>query len=186
MNPESNPWKIIATKQVYENPWIQLTEYDVINPGGGKGIYGKVHFKNTAIGVVVLDEFLNTWLVGQFRFTVDQYSWEIPEGGGLIGMDPLEGAKRELLEETGLVAEIWEPILSMHLSNSVSDEIAIVYLAKGLTQRTADPEETEQLQIQKLPFEKVYEMVETGQITDSITVAAIYKIKLMLLEGKLK
>ncbi len=186
MNPESNPWKIIASKQIYDNPWIQLTEYDVINPGGGKGIYGKVHFKNTAIGVVVLDESLNTWLVGQFRFPLDQYSWEIPEGGGLIDVDPLEGAKRELLEETGLVAANWEPLLTMHLSNSVSDELAIVYLATSLTQKTAEPEETEQLQLQKIPLEKVYEMVEAGQITDSMTVAAIYKIKLMLLQGKLK
>ncbi len=186
MNPEPNPWKILASKQVYDNTWIQVTEYDVINPGGGKGIYGKVHFKNTAIGVVVLDELLNTWLVGQFRFTVDQYSWEIPEGGGLIGVDPLEGAKRELLEETGLIAENWVPLLTMHLSNSVSDELAIVYLATSLTQKTSEPEETEQLQIQKLPFNEVYEMVEAGKITDSMTVAAIYKIKAMLLEGKLK
>lgn len=186
MNPESNPWKILASKQIYDNPWIQLTEYDVINPGGGKGIYGKVHFKNTAIGVVVLDESLNTWLVGQYRFPIDQYSWEIPEGGGLIEVDPLEGAKRELLEETGLVAANWEPLLTMHLSNSVSDELAIVYLATSLTQKTSEPEETEQLQILKLPLEKVYEMVEAGQITDSMTVAAIYKIKLMLLQGKLK
>lgn len=186
MNTESNPWKIITSKQVYDNPWIQLTEYDVINPNGGKGIYGKVHFKNTAIGVVVLDDLMNTWLVGQFRFTVDQYSWEIPEGGGLIGVDPLIGAKRELLEETGLIADHWEPLLSMHLSNSVSDELAIIFLARGITQKTAEPEETEQLKIQKLPFEKVYEMVEAGQITDSMSVAAIYKIKLMLLQGKLK
>ena len=186
MNPESNPWKIITSKQVYDNPWIQLTEYDVINPNGGKGIYGKVHFKNTAIGVVVLDDMMNTWIVGQFRFTVDQYSWEIPEGGGLIGVDPLIGAKRELLEETGLIADHWEPLLSMHLSNSVSDELAIIFLARGITQKTAEPEETEQLQIQKLPFEKVYEMVEAGQITDAMSVAAIYKIKLMLLQGKLK
>ena len=186
MNTESNPWKIITSKQVYDNPWIQLTEYDVINPNGGKGIYGKVHFKNTAIGVVVLDDMMNTWIVGQFRFTVDQYSWEIPEGGGLIGVDPLIGAKRELLEETGLIADHWEPLLSMHLSNSVSDELAIIFLARGITQKTAEPEETEQLKIQKLPFEKVYEMVEAGQITDSMSVAAIYKIKLMLLQGKLK
>jgi len=186
MNPEANPWKIIAEKQVYDNPWIQLTEYDVINPSGGEGIYGKVHFKNTAIGVIVLDESMNTWLVGQFRFPVNQYSWEIPEGGGLIGVDPLNGAKRELLEETGLIADHWEPLLSMHLSNSVSDELAIIFLARGITQKTAEPEETEQLQIQKLPFEKVYEMVEAGIITDSMSVAAIYKIKLMLLQGKLK
>ena len=186
MNEELNPWKIIASKQVYDNPWIQLTEYDVINPSGGKGIYGKVHFKNRAIGIVVLDELLNTWLVGQFRFTVDQYSWEIPEGGGLIGVDPLDGAKRELLEETGLIAENWEPLLTMHLSNSVSDELAIVYLATSLKQTTAEPEETEQLQVRKLPFNDVYKMVEAGKITDSMTVAAIYKIKTMLLEGKIK
>jgi 8-oxo-dGTP pyrophosphatase MutT (NUDIX family) len=186
MNPESNPWKILSSKNIYDNPWISLTEFDVINPGGGKGIYGKVHFKNTAIGIIVLDESLNTWIVGQFRFTVDDYSWEIPEGGGLIGLDPLEGAKRELLEETGLVAAKWEPLLKMHLSNSVSDELAIVYLATSLTQKMAEPEETEQLQIQKLPFEKVYEMVESGQITDSMTVAAIYKIKLMMIQGKIK
>ena len=120
------------------------------------------------------------------RFTVDQYSWEIPEGGGLIGVDPLIGAKRELLEETGLIADHWEPLLSMHLSNSVSDELAIIFLARGITQKMAEPEETEQLQIQKLPFEKVYEMVEAGKITDAMSVAAIYKIKLMLLQGKLK
>jgi 8-oxo-dGTP pyrophosphatase MutT (NUDIX family) len=186
MNPESNPWKIVSSKNIYDNPWISLTEFDVINPGGGKGIYGKVHFKNTAIGIIVLDEYLNTCIVGQFRFTVDQYSWEIPEGGGLIGQDPIEGAKRELLEETGLVAANWEPLLKMHLSNSVSDELAIVYLATSLTQKMAEPEETEQLQIQKLPFEKVYEMVESGQITDSMTVAAIYKIKLMMIQGKIK
>ena len=186
MNPESNPWKILASNQAYDNPWIKLTEYEVINPSGGKGIYGKVHFKNTAIGVMVLDESMNTWLVGQFRFTVDQYSWEIPEGGGLIGIDPLIGAKRELLEETGLIADHWEPLLSMHLSNSVSDELAIIFLARGITQKTAEPEETEQLQIQKLPFEKVYEMVEAGKITDSMSVAAIYKIKLMLVQGELK
>jgi 8-oxo-dGTP pyrophosphatase MutT (NUDIX family) len=186
MNPEANPWKIIAEKMVYDNPWIQLTEFDVINPSGGKGIYGKVHFKNTAIGIVALDEFLNIWLVGQYRFTIDQYSWEIPEGGGLVGVDPLEGAKRELLEETGLVAENWMPLLKMHLSNSVSDELAIVYLATNLTQKTPEPEETEQLQIKKIPFEKVYEMVMNDLIMDSMTVAAVYKIKLMLLEGKLK
>jgi 8-oxo-dGTP pyrophosphatase MutT (NUDIX family) len=186
MNPESNPWKVVAEKKIYDNPWIQLTEFDVINPGGGNGIYGKVHFKNTAIGIVVLDEEMNTWLVGQFRFTVDQYSWEIPEGGGLIGVDPLEGAKRELLEETGLVAENWQQLFKMHLSNSVSDELAVVYLATQLTQKTAEPEETEQLQIKKLPFEQVYEMVEKELITDSMTIAAVYKLKLMLLEGKLK
>ncbi len=186
MSNEINPWKIIDQKTVYENPWIQLTEYNVINPGGGKGIYGKVHFKNIAIGVVVLDAEMNTYLVGQFRFTINEYSWEIPEGGALVGTDPLEGAKRELLEETGLVAANWEPFLEMHLSNSVSDELAILYLATGLEQFEAAPEETEQLQVKKLPFAALYQMVQEGKIKDSMSVAAILKIQLMILEGKLK
>jgi len=181
-----NPWKILSDQQVYDNPWIRLTEYQVINPGGGKGIYGKVHFNNIAIGIVVLDEQMNTWLVGQFRFTVDAYSWEIPEGGGPVGTDPLAAAKRELLEETGLVANHWQPILQMHLSNSVSDELAIIYLATDLEQRTAEPEETEQLEVIKMPFENVYQMIEQGKITDAMTVAAIFKIKLMILEGKIQ
>jgi 8-oxo-dGTP pyrophosphatase MutT (NUDIX family) len=186
MSIEQNPWKIIDQKSIYDNPWIQLTEYNVINPGGGKGIYGKVHFKNLAIGVVALDEQMNTYLVGQFRFTIDAYSWEIPEGGGLVGTDPLDGAKRELLEETGLVASNWEKILEMHLSNSVSDELSILYLATGLSQHEAQPEETEQLEVKKLPFDEVYKMLLDGKIKDSMSVAAILKIQLMILEGKLK
>jgi 8-oxo-dGTP pyrophosphatase MutT (NUDIX family) len=178
MNQEANPWKTIAAKQVYDNPWIQLTEYDVINPGGGKGIYGKVHFKNRAVGVFVLDEDFQTYLVGQYRYTVDEYSWEIPEGGGPIETDPLVSAQRELLEETGLVAQHWELLFEMHLSNSVSDELAILYLATGLSQQLAAPEETEQLQIRKLPFEQVYQMVKDGKIKDSMSIAAILKIKL--------
>ncbi len=185
MNEYSNPWKVLAEKQIYENPWIKVDEFDVINPGGGKGIYGKVHFKSIAVGALPLDEELNTYLVGQYRFTVDQYSWEIPEGGGQFGVDPVESAKRELLEETGLVAEEWTKIVNMHLSNSVSDEYAVVYLARKLSQQMASPEETEQLIIKKMPFEEVYKMVERGEITDSMSVAAILKVKLMLLDGRI-
>ena len=176
---EKNPWQIISEKKVYDNKWIDVREYDVINPNGGKGIYGKVHFKNIAIGIVVLDEELNTYLVGQFRFTINEYSWEIPEGGGPIGADPLESAKRELLEETGLVAKNWTMILKMHLSNSVTDEYSLIYLARDLEQHTAMPEETEQLMVKKLPFEEVYQMVENGLITDAMSVAAIHKEKIM-------
>ena len=183
---EKNPWVITGEKKIYSNPWISVTEYDVINPGGGNGIYGKVHFKNTAVGILVLDESFNTYLVGQFRFATNCYSWEIPEGGSTSGSDPLESAKRELLEETGLKAADWQLLLNMHLSNSVSDEWAIVYLATGLTQHEAEPEETEQLTIRKLPFEEAWQMVENGTITDSMSVAAIIKIKLLLAEGKLK
>jgi 8-oxo-dGTP pyrophosphatase MutT (NUDIX family) len=177
---EKNPWQIISEKTMYDNKWINVTEYDVINPSGGKGIYGKVHFKNLAIGIVVLDDELNTYLVGQYRFTLDEYSWEIPEGGGLLDVDPLESAKRELLEETGLVAHQWTPILKMHLSNSVSDEYSIIYLARNLEQHAAMPEETEQLIVKKIPFEEAWQMVEQGLITDAMSIAAIQKVKLML------
>jgi 8-oxo-dGTP pyrophosphatase MutT (NUDIX family) len=183
---DKNPWMINGENEVYSNPWISVTEYDVINPGGGKGIYGKVHFKAIAVGIFVLDDEMNTYLVGQFRFPLNAYSWEIPEGGAPEGTDALESAKRELQEETGLKAAHWELLLQMHLSNSVSDELAIVYLATGLTQHASFPEETEQLTVKKIPLAEAFQMVETGLITDSISVAAILKIKLLLLEGKLK
>lgn len=180
-----NPWKILSTSKVYDNTWISVTEYGVINPSGGRGIYGKVHFKNLAIGIIVLDRNLDTYLVGQYRFPVDHYSWEIPEGGSPHDVDPLNGAKRELEEETGLIAKSWEKILEMELSNSVSDERAIVYLAWNLEKGHASPEETEQLELQKLPFDEVYQMVESGAIVDSISVAAILKVKLMLTDGRI-
>lgn len=185
MEEQKNPWKILSDKQVYDNKWINVTEYDVINPSGGKGIYGKVHFKNLAIGIVVLDEALNTYLVGQYRFTLNQYSWEIPEGGGPLEDDPLDSAKRELLEETGLVAHEWIPILNMHLSNSVSDEYAIIYLARQLEQHAPMPEETEQLVVKKLLFEEAWQMMEDGLITDAMSVAAIQKVKWMLMHGQI-
>jgi 8-oxo-dGTP pyrophosphatase MutT (NUDIX family) len=185
MNEQQNPWKILSEKKIYENPWISLTEFNVINPSGGNGIYGKVHFRSTAVGAFPLDEQLNTYLVGQYRFPTNVYSWEIPEGGGAFGIDPVESAKRELVEETGLVAEEWTKIVEMHLSNSVTDEFAVVYLARKLTQHTASPEETEQLQVKKVPFEEAYQMVEKGEITDSMSVAAILKVKLMLADGRI-
>jgi 8-oxo-dGTP pyrophosphatase MutT (NUDIX family) len=185
INESHNPWQIKSSSKVYENPWIEVTNFEVVNPSGGDGIYGKVHFKNIAVGVVPLDDELNTWLVGQYRFVLNEYSWEIPEGGGALAAAPLDSAKRELLEETGLVAHRWQPILRMHLSNSVSDELSIIYLARGLEQRNAEPEETEQLVVRKLPFEQVYRMVEDGKITDAMSVAAILKIKLMLSNGQI-
>ena len=186
MDEQHNPWTILGGKEVYDNKWINVTEYDVINPSGGKGIYGKVHFKNLAIGILPLDEDLNTYLVGQYRFTLNQYSWEIPEGGGPFGIDILQSAQRELKEETGLVAAEWTKLMDFHLSNSVCDEHGAIFLARKLKQEEAMPEETEDLVVKKVPFEEAYQMVENGIITDSLAVAAILKVKILLLEGKLK
>jgi 8-oxo-dGTP pyrophosphatase MutT (NUDIX family) len=133
---------------------------------------------------IPIDEEENTWLVGQHRFPLNIYSWEIPEGGCPLDEEPLAAAKRELLEETGLVATEWNQVLTMHLSNSVSDELSMVYVAKGLTQEQAEPEETEQLQIKKLPLREVFKMVENNTITDSISVAALQKLELMMLKEK--
>ncbi|ANH80565.1 DNA mismatch repair protein MutT [Niabella ginsenosidivorans] len=183
MSATKNPWRIIDQQEMYDNPWINVTAYDVINPSGGKGIYGKVHFKNIAIGIVALDQEMNTYLIGQFRFVIDMYSWELPEGGCPEGTDPLESARRELLEEAGLEAAQWKELLRMHLSNSVSDELAMVYLATGLVQKTPQPEETEQLQVKKLPLQEAFDMIREGLITDAISVAALQKIELLLLKG---
>jgi 8-oxo-dGTP pyrophosphatase MutT (NUDIX family) len=185
MDETKNPWQILFEKNVYDNPWINVTEFDVVNPNGGKGIYGKIHFKKIAIGALPLDEDRNTYLVGQYRFPLNEYSWEIPEGGGEPTESPLDSAKRELLEETGLIANEWKEILTLHLSNSVSDEMAIIFLAQKLGQRSPLPEETEELMVKKMPIEEAYQMVEEGRITDAMSVAAIQKIKLMLLDGKI-
>ena len=179
-NETRNPWKSLKHESVYDNKWITVSHEEVLNPNGNGGIYGVVHFKYLAIGIIPLDENNNSWIVGQYRYPLKQYSWEIPEGGGLLNEDPLASAKRELLEECGLVASDWNEILRMHLSNSVSDELAIIYVAKGLTQKQSDPEDSELLQVKKIPFDKVYEMVLNGEITDSMSVAGILKLKLLM------
>ncbi len=185
MDTTQNPWTIKGETPVYDNPWIRVTEYDVLNPSGGKGIYGKVHFKNLAIGVIPIDAEWHTWIVGQYRFVLDAYSWEMPEGGGPLDIEPLESAKRELQEETGLVASEWQELMRLHLSNSVSDEYSILYLARGLQQEAPEPEETEQLVVKRIPFDELYRMVDTGVITDAMTVAAVQKIQLMRLHGQI-
>lgn len=185
MVENKNPWIVKGEKAIYDNAWINVTEYDVINPSGGKGIYGKVHFKNTAIGVIALDQEQNIWLVGQYRFVLNEYSWEIPEGGCPEGEDYLTAAKRELLEETGLVAQSWRQLMKLHLSNSVTDELAFVFLATQLDQKTASPEDTEELMVKKMPFEEAVKMVEQGEITDAISVAAIQRVQLLLLSNTL-
>ena len=175
MENEINPWKKVDSKLVYENPWISLTEFNVMTPAGKPGIYGTVHFKNIAIGVLVIDADNYTYLVGQYRFPLDLYSWEIPEGGCPEGTNWLDAAKRELKEETGFEAGSWTEIMTMHVSNSVSDEFAVVYVAQQLIAGESAPEDTEQLAIKKMPFAQAVQWVMEGKITDSISVAAILK-----------
>jgi 8-oxo-dGTP pyrophosphatase MutT (NUDIX family) len=180
-NEHTNPWKTKTDTISYENNWIEVHHQEVITPAGTDGIYGLVHFKNLAIGIIPLDEENNTWIVGQFRFPLKKYSWEIPEGGGKIGVDPIVSAQRELLEECGIVAQHWELILEMDLSNSATDEHALLYVARGLSFTQSEPEETEDLQVKKVPFETLYQMVKSGEVQDAMTVAAVLKLKLMLL-----
>jgi ADP-ribose pyrophosphatase len=177
---ENNPWKLIASKSVYENNWIEVQHQDVLTPAGNPGVYGVVHFKNLAIGIIPLDADNNTWIVGQFRYPLKKYSWEMPEGGGKIGVDPIDSAKRELLEECGIIAKSWEKILEMDLSNSATDEHAILYVARDLEFTEAEPEETEDLQVKKVPFETLFQMVMNGEVSDAMTIAAVLKLKLLL------
>jgi 8-oxo-dGTP pyrophosphatase MutT (NUDIX family) len=175
-----NPWTTLSAEVKYDNPWITVTEYQVINPSGGTGIYGKVHFKNKAIGIVALDKDLNTWLVGQYRYTLNEWHWEIPEGGGPLDDDPVESARRELREETGLSASSWSTIVHLHTSNSVTDEEGFIFLAEDLTQGAAALEETEAgLQVWKLPLSEALQMVLDGAITDSMSVMGILKVARM-------
>lgn len=172
-----NPWTTLSGEVKYDNPWITVTEYQVINPAGGRGIYGKVHFKNKAIGIIPLDKDLNTWLVGQYRYTLDAWHWEIPEGGGPMERSPLENAKRELQEETGLTARSWTEIVHLHTSNSVTDEEGFIYLAEDIQEGANAPEETEaDLKVWKLPFKEALQMVLDGKITDSMSVMGILKV----------
>jgi len=180
-NEQTNPWKMKTDTIRYENNWIEVHHQEVITPAGTDGIYGLVHFKNLAIGIIPLDSENNTWIVGQYRYPLKRYSWEIPEGGGKIGVDPISSAQRELLEECGIIANSWELLLEMDLSNSATDEHALLYVARDLQFTEAEPEETEQLQVKKIPFETLYQMVKSGEVQDAMTVAAVLKLKLQLL-----
>jgi len=173
-------WTELNRREVYDNPWINVTESEVLNPNGGEGIYGIVHFKNLAIGIIPLDEEGNTWIVGQDRFPFNgKYTWEIIEGGGPLAIDPKESARRELMEEAGIKAEKLELIQEMDLSNSATTERALIYVATGLSFHENNPEDTEELQVKKIPFEELYQMVINGEVQDSLSVAGVLKLKLI-------
>ncbi|MCJ8165220.1 NUDIX hydrolase [Pontibacter sp. E15-1] len=175
-----NPWTTLSSEDVYQNPWIRVREDQVLNPKGGEGIYGVVSMKNKAIGIIPLDDEGYTYLVGQYRYALNEYSWEIPMGGGLIENDILESAKRELKEETGFTAGKWTNIARLHTSNSVTDEEGFVFLAQELKPGETAFEETEELHIKRVKFSEAVHMAMSNQITDAISVAGILKVALLL------
>lgn len=168
-----NPWKLIKGRLIYDNPWITLFHDDVITPGGKDGLYGYLHFKNHAIGIVPVDTDGNTWLVGQYRYALKRWSWEIPEGGCPVGTDPLETAKRELKEEAGITAAKWTHLSTFDLSNCVSDESGIIYLAQDLEIGDAEPDESEELELVKLPLAEAIDMCDKGEIRDAISLIGL-------------
>jgi ADP-ribose pyrophosphatase len=175
-----NTWKTLSSELVYESAWIAVNKHQTINPAGNPAVYSVVNFKNLAIGILPLSEDGYTWLVGQWRYPLNAYSWEIPEGGGPLGEEPIETAVRELKEETGIVAQKFEEIMQLHLSNSATNEHAFVFLATDLTFEEAEPEETEDLKVKKVHINDAFDMVMNGEITDGISVAAIFKVKYLI------
>lgn len=170
---EPMSWKTLSSTTVFDNPWITVYEDEVVNPGGGRNLYGHVHFKNTAVAIIPLDGAGNTWLVGQERYTTGAHSWELPMGGAPQDEDPLDAARRELKEETGLSAGRWTEIMRLHTSNSITDETGIVYVAEELTDGETAFEETEKIEVWKLELEEAIAMAVRGEITDSISVAGL-------------
>jgi 8-oxo-dGTP pyrophosphatase MutT (NUDIX family) len=182
---EENPFRILSTRAIYENAWMKVQEHQVIRPKGDEGTYGIVQFKNRAVAVLPF-EAGDIWLVGQYRVPLQRYSWEIPKGGVPPEESLVDGAKRELQEETGLIAQDIEKILELHLSVSMTDEYGVVYLARGLRQGKTSPDETELLKVQRVSLTAAYERVLKGEITDSLSVAAILRAELMRRNGLLE
>lgn len=173
MKSTENPWQTLNSSVPYENPWLSIRHEEVITPAGTPGIYGVVSFKNKAVGVVPIDADGNTYLVGQYRYALNEYSWEIPEGGSPLGTVPLDSAKRELKEETGLEAKNWTEIARIHTSNSATDEEGFLYIAEDLTEGEHEPEDTEDLRLWKLPLSEAVHMAMTSRITDALSVSAL-------------
>lgn len=174
----TGPWLRHSRRVAYENQWITIWHDEVTRPDGAPGIYGIVHFANLAVGVLALDDRDRVLLVGQHRYALDQYSWEIPEGGVPDGESAIDGARRELREETGIDASVWRELCRSHLSNSVSDEFAILFLATGLASGVATPDGTEALETHWAPFDEVLAMTLDGRITDALTVIAVQRLAL--------
>ncbi len=173
-----SPWIRVTRRTAYENPWLTVWHDEVTRPDGQPGIYGLVHFTHLAVGVVALDDEDRVTLVGQWRYTLDDWSWEIPEGGVPFDEDPQAGAARELREETGLVAATWNELARVHLSNSVSDEAGILFLATDLTAGEPEPDGTEAIETRRVPFPEALAMTLDGRITDALSVVALQRVAL--------
>jgi len=172
----ANPWQTLSTRLEFENPWFAITTHETIAPDGSRPHYGKISFKNRAVAVIPLDEEQHTWLVGQWRFPLGEYSWELPMGGAPRDEDLESAALRELREETGVTATKLRLIMKLHTSNSVTDEEGYVFLAEGLVPGEPAFDETEQLAICRLPLSEAVAMVMDGRITDGISAAGILKL----------
>jgi 8-oxo-dGTP pyrophosphatase MutT (NUDIX family) len=172
------PWKRRSRSVGYENPWITVWHDEVDRPDGSPGIYGVVHFANVAAGVVVLDDDDRVLLVGQHRYTLDTYSWELPEGGVPPGESALDGARRELREETGVEADGWRVLVRFDLSNSISDETGVVFAARAVAHGAASPDPTEELAVRWVAFDEALAMVRDGGITDAMTIMGLQAVAL--------
>ena len=167
------PWHRRTRRVAYENPWIELRHDEVDRPDGSPGIYGVVHYRNVAVGVVAVGDDGRLLLVGQHRYTLDRYSWEIPEGGAPLDEDPIEGARRELAEETGYSAGSIRELFRFSLSNSVTDEIGVIYLATGLVEGEAHPDPSEDLAVRWATLDEVLAEIDAGEIHDLMTIAGV-------------
>jgi 8-oxo-dGDP phosphatase len=183
--PHGQPWRAGPPRRLYDNPWIALEEYDAVAPTGAPALYGVVRFKNLALAILPLHEDGTVTLVGQNRFPHADYSWEIPEGGGPIHGDPLENAQRELREEVGLEARDWREVLRAQLSNSVTDERAVGFIALDLHPVDHAPDETEDLAVARIPFKEALEAALAGHMPDMLTVAMLLRAYHMAQEGAL-
>jgi len=173
MDKQRGNWTVLSTKDEYENPWIKVSHHDVLNPSGNPGLYGEVHYKNRAIGIVAINDKEEILMVRQFRFPLGYDTWEIPEGGCPLKEDNLEAAQRELKEETGCTAANWTSLIELELSNSVSDEVGEVFLATDLSEGDANPEETEDLEVKWFPLKEVKRMIFEKEIKDSVTITGV-------------